>query len=340
MVPLLLGCLCLCITSCFFVSSPFIRIEGSSTLYPLSTAVTEEYLRNRTGARIAIGFSGTGGGIRKFIDGEADITDASRPITIQEQRIVREKGFDFIELPVAYDGIVVAVNADNYWCNSLTVSELKRIWDAESQNRLVLWNQVRPEWPEKRIFLFGPGTNSGTVHYFSASVIGKAMSIRGDFSSSEDDNLTALSLRNNPLGMGFFGYSYYVKNQDRLKLVAVDDENPFNGDGPVKPGVSSIMDGTYQPLSRPLFLYVRAGMQNEDELDEYLEFYLSNVPRLAPQVGLVPLQEELYELVVERLRRKVSGSMYEGLESGYGRSVADLLGTKSSINRKPGSAEK
>jgi phosphate transport system substrate-binding protein len=324
-IPLILGIAMPVQTSCSLISSPVIRIEGSSTLYPLTAAVTEEYLHNHPEARIAIGFSGTGGGIRKLIQEEADITDASRPITSREQQLARSRGFKFIELPVAYDGIVVAVNADNTWCESLTVSELRRIWNTDSQNRLTLWSQIRPEWPEKRIFLFGPGTGSGTLHYFSASVLGSALSIRGDFSSSEDDNLSALALRNNPLGMGFFGYSYYEKNRDSLKLLAIDDENPGNGDGPVKPGVSSIMDGTYQPLSRPLFLYVRSEFRTEEGLGEFLEFYLRSVPRLAFEVGLVPLPEDLYALVGERLRKGVSGSMYEGLESGYGISVADLL---------------
>ncbi len=328
LLSVIIGFICLVQTSCFLVSTPAVSIEGSSTLYPLSVAVTEEYQRGKENARIAVGFSGTGGGIRRFIEGETDIADASRPITPEEKRLALDRNLDFIELPVAYDGIVIAVNSDNTWCDSLTVSELKRIWDTDSQNRLQLWSQVRPDWPEKRIFLFGPGTDSGTLHYFSSSIIGEAKSIRGDISSNEDDNLTVLALRNNPLGMGFFGLSYYEKNQDRLRLVAVDDENPGNGKGPVKPGVSSIMDGTYQPLSRPLFLYVRRDIPEGGELDDFLTFYLGNVSRLAPDVGLVPLPDRLYELVKERFERRISGSMYEGLESGFGISVAELLENK------------
>jgi len=321
----ILGFLIVQSVSCLGPSSSVIRIEGSSTLYPLSVAVTEEYIRSHGDARIAIGFSGTGGGIRKFIQGEIEITDASRPITPEEKRLASQSGVQFTELPVAYDGIVVAVNAANTWCEALSVSELKRIWDLESQNRLNLWSQIRPEWPEERIYLFGPGANSGTVHYFSRAVIGDAQGIRGDFSSSEDDNLTALSLRNNPLGMGFFGYSYYQKNRDSLKLVAIDDENPSNGAGPVKPGVQTIMDGTYQPLSRPLFLYVWANSPEGRGLDEFLEFYLDNVPWLANEVGLVPLPPDLHVLVVDRLRRGITGSMFSNRADRYRSSVAALL---------------
>lgn len=322
---LVFGILAVTSAACLWSSSPVIRIEGSSTLYPLSVAVTEEYLKSRGPARIAIGFSGTGGGIRKFIRGEVDITDASRPITNKEKRLASLSGFEFLELPVAYDGIVIAVNADNTWCESLSVPELKRIWNLDSQNRLTLWSQVRPEWPDERIYLFGPGTSSGTVQYFSVSVIGDPQGIRGDFSSSEDDNLTALSLRNNPLGMGFFGYSYYEKNRDSLKLVAIDDEDPTNGEGPVKPGVQTIMDGTYQPLSRPLFLYVRANYAEAGGLEDFLEFYLDSVPGLAYEVGLVPLPADLYELVDRRLRKGITGSMYGDPTDSYRISVADML---------------
>lgn len=310
---------------CFPPPSSVIRVEGSSTLYPLSVAVAEEYLAVREDARLAIGFSGTGGGIRRFIKEDIDITDASRPITPAERKAIRREGVDFLELPVAYDGIVVAVNNRNTWCESLTLSELRRIWDQESQNRLTLWSQVRPGWPDKRIFLFGPGTGSGTVHYFSTAVLGGESSIRGDFASSEDDNLTVLSLRNNPLGLGFFGYSYYERNSETLKLVAIDDENPNNGKGPIIPGFGSIMDGTYQPLSRPLFLYVRYGDETGEDLNEFLRFYLCNVSRLAYEVGLVPLQEDLYPLVLERLENGITGSMYEGERSGQYRAVGELM---------------
>jgi len=330
---LFIGILVCFSVSCHQDSSRVIRIGGSSTLYPLSVAVTEEYRRQASDTRIAIGFSGTGGGLRGFIDGEIDIADASRPISLDEQSLAREKGIDFIELPVAYDGIVIAVNSANDWCDSLTVAELKRIWAAGSQNRLVLWSQIRSDWPESRIFLFGPGTNSGTLYYFTSSIIGETMGIRGDFSSSEDDNLTVLALRNNPLGMGFFSYTYYQKNQDSLKLVAIDDENPDNGPGPVRPGVNSIMDGTYQPLSRPLFIYVGKETEQGSELWDYLEFYLETVPLVASDVGLVPLPEMLYSLVGERLRRKISGSMYGGIDSGYGSSVAELLRKQHSFSQ-------
>ncbi len=301
-----------------------VTIDGSSTVYPISEAVAEEFRREQPDVRITVGVSGTGGGFKKFTRGEIDISNASRPIKDSELEMARQANIAFIELPVAYDGIVMIVNPKNTWCESLTVAELKRLWEPAAQGKVMRWNQVRPNWPDREIHLFGPGVDSGTYDYFTGAIVGKEGSSRGDFTSSEDDNVLVQGIAADELALGFFGYAYYEENRERLRVVPVNDQNPQNGDGPIAPSVDTVRNATYQPLSRPIFIYVSRKALDRPEVSLFVDFYLINAPSLVEQVGYIPLPEEAYQLAQVRVQRKMTGSVFAG-GSQVGVSIQDLL---------------
>jgi phosphate transport system substrate-binding protein len=305
-----------------------ITIDGSSTVYPISEAMAEEFRREQPDVRITIGVSGTGGGFKKFTRGETDISNASRPIKDSELQMAQEGNVDFIELPVAYDGIAIVVHPRNSWCDSITVEELKRLWEPSAQGKVKRWNQVRTNWPDREIHLFGPGVDSGTYDYFTGAIVGKEGASRGDFTSSEDDNVLVQGVASDELALGFFGYAYYEENRQRLKVVPVDDGIGENGAGPVTPSVETVKNGTYQPLSRPVFIYVRSQALERPEMKLFMDFYLQNAPSLVREVGYIPLPDEVYQMALDRVDRKITGSAFAG-GSQVGVSIQELMARES-----------
>lgn len=275
-----------------------ISIDGSSTVYPITEAVAEEFRVDYPDVNITIGISGTGGGFKKFGRGETDISDASRPIKQSEIELCNENDIHYIDLTVAYDGLAVLVNPENDWVDHFRLDELKKLWEPDAQGKIMKWNQIRPEWPDEEIHLYGPGVASGTYDYFTEAVVGEAGSSRGDFTASEDDNVLVQGIATDKYGLGFFGLAYYEENQDKLKLVAVD-----GGEGPVFPNLETVSNGTYQPLSRPLFIYLNSLAGKRVEVQEFVRFYLENAPQLAKEVGYVPLEEDKYQLEKDKLEK-------------------------------------
>lgn len=265
-----------------------IQIDGSSTVFPISEAVGEEFQKVNPEVRVTVGVSGTGGGFKRFTVGEIDISDASRPIKDSEAAAAKEKGIEYIELPIAYDGLSVLVNKDNDWVDNLTVEELKKIWEPGS--KVTKWNQVRPNWPDKEIKLYGPGTDSGTFDYFTEEINGKAQASRSDFQASEDDNVLVQGIAGDRYSLGYFGYAYYVENKDKLKVVPIDA-----GKGAIAPTEQTINDGTYAPLSRPLFIYVNKAALKKAEVYAFVKYYLTEAPKLAAEAGYVALPEKMYQ---------------------------------------------
>ena len=297
-----------------------IKIDGSSTVYPITEAVAEEFQKEKRGAvKVTVGISGTGGGFKKFVRGEIDISDASRPITKSEMEACKQGGIEFIELPIAYDGLAVMVNPKNNWVTSMTVAELKKIWEPAAEGKMLKWNQVNSAWPDVAMKLYGPGVDSGTFDYFTEAIVGKSRSSRGDFTASEDDNVLVQGIASDRGGLGFFGYAYYAENPDKLKLVAIDA-----GKGAVLPSLQTVMDGTYAPLSRPIFIYVNKKSMERPEVKEFVEFYLKNASALVKQVKYIPLPDKAYNLAAERFAKKVTGTVFGG-EAKIGMKVEDLL---------------
>lgn len=272
-----------------------VNIDGSSTVFPITEAVAEEFLAEFPHVKVPVGVSGTGGGFKKFIAKETDISNASRPIKDQEAADAKAAGIEFIELEVAFDGLSVLVNPENTWVDNLTVDELKLIWAPDSTVKT--WKDVRAEWPAEEIKFYAPGTDSGTFDYFTEEINGESGAIRSDFTASEDDNILVQGIAGDKNALGFFGYAYYEENQDKLKLVPID-----NGDGPVIPTFDTIKNGEYTPLSRPLFVYVNKASLEKPEVKEFLNFYLEVAPDLVPDVGYVALPDEEYSKGLELIK--------------------------------------
>ncbi|MBM4278843.1 MAG: PstS family phosphate ABC transporter substrate-binding protein [Deltaproteobacteria bacterium] len=297
-----------------------IKIDGSSTVYPIVEAVAEEFQKAKRGAvKVTVGISGTGGGFKKFYRGETDLSNASRPISKKEMESCKEGGIEYIELPIAYDGLAVMVNPKNNWVTSMTVGELKKIWEPAAERVITKWNQVNPAWPDVPLKLYGPGVDSGTFDYFTEAIVGKARSSRGDFTASEDDNVLVQGIATDRGALGFFGYAYYAENIDKLKLVGID-----GGRGSILPSEKTVMDGTYSPLSRPIFIYVSKKSADRPEVKEFIDFFLTNASKLIKQVKYIPLPDRAYKLAEERFTRRVTGTMFGG-ESKVGMKIEDLL---------------
>lgn len=304
--------------SWYAAAADLIRIDGSSTVYPITEAVAEEFRGVDRDIRVTVGISGSGGGFKKFCRGETDISDASRPIKGKEIKLCAENGISFIEIPVAYDGLAVVVNKKNTWATSMTVAELKKLWEPAAQGKVTRWNQVRSGWPDEEIHLFGPGVDSGTFDYFTEAVVGEAQASRGDFTASEDDNVLVQGIATDAYALGYFGLAYYEENQDKLKLVGVD-----GGNGPVEPSAESVEEGKYY-LARPLFIYVGTKSIERPEVQKFVEFYLKESPALSKEVGYVSLPSSLMEMAGKRFQKRRTGSIYEGKPSA-GKSLGKLL---------------
>jgi phosphate transport system substrate-binding protein len=295
-----------------------VRVDGSSTVYPITEAVAEEFQLAYPGVRVTVGIAGTGGGFKRFAAGETDISNASRPIDPSEGEVAARNNIEFIELPVGFDGLSVVVNPSNDFVTSLTVAELKRIWEPGSTVKL--WRDIQSEWPAREIHLFGAGTDSGTFDYFTEAINGQAKAMRPDFSASEDDNVLVQGIAGDRDAIGFFGYAYYAENTDKLKLVAVD-----GGGGPVDPSPETIRDGTYTPLSRPVFIYVSLQAASRPEVEAFVRFYLEKAPTLVTEVGYVPLPDEIYELAQRRYETRTTGSIYSNQGAQVGVTLESLL---------------
>jgi phosphate transport system substrate-binding protein len=297
-----------------------IQIDGSSTVFPITEAVAEEFQKAKKGAlKVTVGISGTGGGFKKFCRGETAISDASRPILKQEMETCKQSGIQYIELPVAYDALTVMVNPKNDWVKALNVADLKRMWEPSAQGKVTHWNQVRTEWPNAPLKLFGPGADSGTFDYFTEAIVGKAKSSRGDFTASEDDNVLVQGIANDKNALGYFGFAYYIENQKRLKAVPID-----GGKGPVTPSAKTVEDGSYQPLSRPIFIYINKKALDKPEVREFVEFYLKNAPSLVKQVKYVALPQSAYTTALEHVKKGKIGTVFGG-EPEVGIKIEDLL---------------
>jgi phosphate transport system substrate-binding protein len=300
-----------------------IKADGSSTVFPISEAVAEEYQKGAK-SKVTVGTSGTGGGFKKFCSGEIDVADASRAIKKAEMEACAKNGVEYIELPIAYDGLAIMIHPKNDWAATMTVAELKKLWEPEAQGKVTKWSQVREGWPDKEIHLFGAGTDSGTFDYFTEAVVGKSKASRGDYTSSEDDNVLVQGISKDELALGYFGLAYYSENKDKLKLVAIDDGKDDNGKGPIEPTTTTVADGTYQPLSRPLFIYVAKKSLERPEVAAFADFYVKNAAALGAEVGYIALPAKAYELAAKRLATKKVGSMFGG-EEKPGMKIEDLL---------------
>lgn len=300
-----------------------VRIDGSSTVFPITEAVAEEFMRANRNARVTVGVSGTGGGFEKFLRGETNINNASRPIKPSELQLAEEAGIEFIELPVAYDGLAVVTNPSNDFASCLTADELKQIWQPNSE--VDTWSDIRSEWPDEEIHLYGPGTASGTYDYFTEAIVGESGASRTDYTASEDDNVLVQGVSGDENALGFFGLAYYENNADQLKLVGVDDGNPENGEGCIEPSVETIEQGSYQPLSRPLFIYVNAADADNAGVNSFVKFYLQHVGDLAEDVGYIGLSENAYDLALSRFENRVTGSLFQDREDAVGANIQKLL---------------
>ncbi len=296
-------------------ASRVITADGSSTVAPVTEAVAEEFQRANPGTRATVGTSGTGGGFQKFCRDEIDISDASRPISPSEAAACAKTGVTYIELPVAYDGIAVVVHPGNTWATSMTVAELKTLWEPAAQGKVTRWNQIRPGWPDREIHLFGAGVDSGTFDYFTEAIVGKSKASRGDYTSSEDDNVIVQGVGGDENALGYFGFAYSEQNQDKLKLVAIDDGDESNGKGPIAPSVESVKTGTYRPLSRPIFIYPKVTALERPEVKSFIDFYLTKGIPLVREVGYIPLTDQEYTMVRDRFTARKVGSMFEGVDS-------------------------
>lgn len=304
----LIGFIMIVCSSCFKKYEGKITIDGSSSVYPLTEAVAEEFRKVNADIRVTVGVSGTGGGFKKFLRGETDISNASRPISKSELAVSRRNGIEFIELPVCYDGMAIVVSPKNTFIKEITVAELKKMWSPESQGKIKRWNQIRKDWPALPLKLYGAGTSSGTYDYFTEAVNGRAKASRGDYTASEDDNVLVQGVSSDAGGLGYFGLAYYAENKDKLKLIGV---KTTTNDPAIYPSDSTVMNGSYKPLSRPEFIYVNKKALIKPYVREFLAYYLDHAGELAKEVGYVPLSSDAYRLCHERLNKNMTGSMFE-----------------------------
>lgn len=302
-----------------------IRIDGSSTVFPIAQMMAEEFGLQNADAEVNVGFSGTGSGFKKFMRKEIDICTASRPIKTSEDSTLKASGIEYYEIPVAFDGLVVVVNPENDWVDYLTVAELKKIWEPAAEGKIMTWNQIRPTWPNQPIKLYGAGTASGTFDYFTEAINGKAKASRTDYSPSEDDNVLVTGIQGDKNSLGYFGLDYYVENKEKLKLVPIDDQIDANGKGAIFPDSTTITSGSYQPLSRPLFIYVSKASAARPEVEKFVQFFIANSPKFVPESGYVSLPTTVYDLIGKRYNAHTTGSVFVNMKTSVGVKLQDVL---------------
>ncbi|MBT3826239.1 MAG: PstS family phosphate ABC transporter substrate-binding protein [Nitrosomonadales bacterium] len=300
-------------------ANDIVKIDGSSTVYPITEAVAEEF-QIATRIKVTVGVSGTGGGFKKFCRGETAVSNASRPIKLNEIKRCKESGIKFIELPIAYDALSVVINKKNDWAKEMTLSELKKMWEPAAQGKIMKWNQIRAGWPDKPLRLYGPGADSGTFDYFTEAVIEESKAIRGDFTASEDDNVLVKGVSGDKGGIAYFGLAYYEENKNLLSAVAIKNSTGNF----VLPSLKTIMNGSYNPLSRPLFIYLNAEkVKSDPNVKKFVEFYLKYAAELSKEVGYVPFSKEEYAAITNHYKTLQTGSAYK--EPKIGLSVKEIL---------------
>jgi phosphate transport system substrate-binding protein len=305
-----------------------VQVDGSSTVYPITEAIAEEFQRANQGRyKVTVGVSGTGGGFKKFCRGELDIANASRPIQKLEMETCAAAGVRYFELPVAYDALTVVVNPKNTFLSTITVEQLKQIWAPESQGTITRWSQIDPSWPDVEFKLYGAGSDSGTFDYFTEAIVGKAKASRGDYTASEDDNTLVQGVAQDVNALGYFGYAYYVVNKDKLKALAIA---PSAGAEAIYPSEENVINGSYQPLARPLFIYVSEKAVERPEVKAFLDFYFDQIATLAREVDYVPLPPEAYEIIEKHLADGKVGTVFHG-EPATAVTLEDLLQREASL---------
>ena len=307
-------------------SPALVKVDGSSTVFPITEGVAEEFQAAQRGTvRVTVGISGTGGGFKKFCRAETDVQDASRPILASEMEACRKNGVRFYELPIAFDAITLVVSRQNTWATSVTLDELKKMWEPSAQSKVTKWNQIRATWPDSPLKLFGAGADSGTFDYFTEAIVGKPKASRGDYTASEDDNTLVQGISSDKNAMGYVPLAYFEPNQQRLKAVAVDA-----GKGPILPSRQTVENGTYAPLARPVFIYVNARSAQRPEVKQFVEFYLGNAATLAAQAKYVPLPVPAYATALEHFKAGKLGTVFQG-SSAIGLKIEDLLQREASL---------
>jgi len=298
-----------------------VKVDGSSTVYPVTEAVAEEFQKANKGLKVTVGVSGTGGGFKKFCRNETDIANASRPITKSEMEACKAVGVEYFELPVAFDALTVVINPRNTWLKQATVAELKKMWEPAAQGKVTRWNQVNPAWPDQPIKLFGAGSDSGTFDYFTEAIVGKSKSSRGDFTASEDDNVLVQGVAGDVNAIGYFGYAYYAENQGKLKALPIVEKD---GKPAVAPSEATVLNGSYQPLARPIFIYVNAKSMAKPEVKKFVDFYLANAAKMAKEVKYVPLPADAYKTAADHVAKGKKGTVFGG-KNEVGITIAELL---------------
>ena len=322
----------LLVSSLFLLSAAahaqVVKVDGSSTVYPITEGVAEDFQKSKKNAiKVTVGISGTGGGFKKLCRGEIDVQNASRPILEKEMADCRAAGIEYIELPVAYDALTVVMNPRNAFLKSITVAELKMIWEPAAQGKVMRWNQVNPAWPDAPIKLFGAGSDSGTFDYFTEAINGKAKSSRGDYTASEDDNVLVQGVAQDVNAIGYFGYAYYAENQSRLKAVPIVEKS---GKPAVLPSEATVIDGTYQPLARPIFIYINAKSLAKPEVREFAEYYMKNAAKIAKEVKYVPLPAKAYTVGLDHIAKGKKGTVMGG-KNEVGIRIDELLAREAKL---------
>ena len=308
-----------------FADDAVVKVDGSSTVFPITEAVAEEFQSSQQGKiKVTVGISGTGGGFKKFCRGETDVQDASRPISTEEMKVCKDASIDYIELPIAFDAMTIVINPKNTWAKDITVAELKTLWAPEAQGKVMKWSQVRAGWPDTDIKLYGAGSDSGTFDYFTEAIVGKAKSSRGDYTASEDDNTLVQGVASGKEGLGYIPYAYYEMNKSKLKVLPVIGGEKAPLKTAVAPSQKSVEDGTYYPLSRPIFIYVSASAIKKPEVKTFTEYYLSSVRELAAQVKYIPLPEKAYTMAKANVAKSKTGTVFGG-KSEVGMRIEELL---------------
>ena len=310
-----------------------VKVDGSSTVFPITEAVSEEFQKEKKGAvNVTVGISGTGGGFKKFCRGETDVQDASRPIMKEEMEACRKANVKYFELPIGFDALTIVVSQKNKWLKSISVADLKKIWEPEAKDKVTKWNQVRSEWPDVSLKnkLYGAGSDSGTFDYFTEAIVGKAKAQRSDYTGSEDDNTIVTGVANDEHAMGYIPYSYYEANKTKLRALPIDGGPKAPKKGEVSPTAQTVENGTYYPLSRPIFIYVNAASADKPEVKEFTEFYLKHGNELVKQVKYVPLPNKAYETALQHFKNKKLGTAFKG-EAQVGITIEELLKRESSL---------
>lgn len=314
-------------TVAFAAKAQVVKVDGSSTVFPITEGVAEDYQKAKKGAvKVTVGISGTGGGFKKFCRGETDMSNASRPITAKEMADCKAAGIEYYELPVAFDALTVVINPRNSFLKQITIAELKKMWEPAAQGVIKNWNQVNPAWPDAPIKLFGAGADSGTFDYFTEAVTGKSKSSRGDFTASEDDNVLVQGVSSDVNAIGYFGYAYYAENKSKIKSLPI-----VNSKGAaIAPDEKTVLDGSYEPLSRPIFVYVNAKSLEKPEVKDFVDYMLKNSAKIAKEVKYVPLPAKAYTMGAEHLKKGKKGTVFGG-KNEIGITIEELLKREASM---------